>query len=88
MTRTPTPEGTPTQIYIRFGNETDEGIECLIGTDGEDRAPRNTRMAMVAILQGIAVTMAVLQNMNGAMSANKLANAILADAILKEGGAE
>lgn len=36
---------------------------------------------MVAILQGIAVTMAVLQNMDGAMAANKLA-----DAILKMGG--
>lgn len=77
MTSTPTPEGTPTQIFIRFGKETEGGIECSIGTDGEDRAPRNTRMAMVAILQGIAVTMAVLQNMDGAMAANKLADAIL-----------
>lgn len=77
MTSTPTPEGTPTQIYIRFGEETDKDIECLIGTDGEDTAPYKTRMTMVAILQGIAVTMAVLQNMDGAMAANKLADAIL-----------
>lgn len=84
MTHSPTPEGTPTQIFIRFGKETDEGIECSIGTDGEDNAPRNTRMAMVAILQGIAVTMAVLGDMRAATSANNLA-----DAVLKmEGGAE
>ncbi len=81
MKQTPTPEGTPTQIYIRFGEEKNGTIECHIGTDGEDRAPINTRMTMVAILQGIAVTLAVLQNMDGAMSANKLA-----DAILKMGG--
>ena len=83
MTRTPTPEGTPTQIFIRFGKETDGGIECSIGTDGEDTAPYKTRMTMVAILQGIAVTMAVLGDMRAATSANKLA-----DAILKGGGAE
>ena len=84
MTSTPTPEGTPTQIFIRFGKETDGGIECSIGTDGEDNAPRNTRMAMVAILQGIAVTMAVLGEMRAATSANNLANAVLK----AEGGAE
>ena len=81
MTSTPTPEGLPTQIFIRFGKETEGGIECAIGTDGEDRAPINTRMAMVAILQGIAVTMAVLGDMRAATSANKLA-----DAVLKMGG--
>lgn len=81
MKSKPTPEGIPTQIFIRFGKETGEGIECHIGTDGEDRAPIHTRMTMVAILQGIAVTLAVLQNMDGAMSANKLA-----DTILKMGG--
>ena len=84
MTSTPTPEGTPTQIFIRSGKETDGGIECSIGTDGEDNAPRNTRMAMVAILQGIAVTMAVLGEMRAATSANNLANAVLK----AEGGAE
>ena len=84
MISKPTPEGIPTQVYIRFGKETDGGIECAIGTDGEDNAPRNTRMAMVAILQGIAVTMAVLGNMRSATTANNLA-----DAVLKmEGGAE
>lgn len=83
MTGTPTPEGTPTQIYIRFGAETEEGIECSIGTDGEDNAPRNTRMAMVAILQGIAVTMAVLGAMHAATSANNLADAVLK---MEEGG--
>lgn len=83
MISTPTPEGIPTQVYIRFGKETDGGIECAIGTDGEDNAPRNTRMAMVAILQGIAVTMAVLGDMRAATSANDIA-----DAVLKKGGAE
>ena len=83
MTSTPTPEGTPTQIFIRFGKETEGGIECSIGTDGEDTAPYKTRMAMVAILQGIALTMAVLGDMRAATSANNIA-----DAVLKmEGGA-
>ena len=77
MKSTPTPEGTPTQIFIRFGKETDGGIDCAIGTDGEDNAPHNTRMAMVAILQGIAVTMAVLGDMRAATSANNIADAVL-----------
>ena len=81
MDNYPTPDGTPTQIYIRFGEEKDGAIECHIGTDGEDKAPHNTRMTMVAILQGIAVTLAVLQNMDGAEAANQIASAIL-----KQGG--
>ncbi len=81
MDNFPTPEGTPTQIYIRFGEEKDGAIECHIGTDGEDKAPHNTRMTMVAILQGIALTLGLLHNMSAAVSTNRLASAIL-----KQGG--
>jgi len=77
MQNEPTPAGTPTQIYIRFEEETADGIHCLIGCDGEDRAPYNTRMTMAAILQGIALTMALFGDPRAGESANRIADAIL-----------
>lgn len=77
MTSRPTPPDVPIQIYIRFDGESAEGLHCSIGTDGEDRAPPRTRAAMVAILQGIALTFAASGDIDSGEKAMTLADAVL-----------
>ena len=57
---TPTPPGTPTQIYVRFGACEDGFIAAQIGCDGEENAPAEVRATMGAIANSIAILFSVL----------------------------
>ena len=56
---TPTPPGTPTQVYVRFVGERHEVVECQIGCDGEESAPPNTRKLMALVAHAIAASFLV-----------------------------
>lgn len=75
---TPTPPGTPTQVYVRFVGERTEGIECQIGCDGEENAPPKTRKAMALVAQSIAAAFLVAGDAGAADRAERLAEYIIA----------
>ena len=78
MTHTPTPEGTPTQIFIRFGDLTPDGkhIECEIGCDGEDKASPVVRQTMSVVARGIVASLLALSNMDAAKAAWRIVEGI------------
>jgi hypothetical protein len=78
MTHTPTPEGTPTQIFIRFGDLTPDGkhIRCEIGCDGEDKASPVVRQAMSVVARGIVSSFLAINDMEAAYSAWRIAEGI------------
>ena len=80
---TPTPPGTPAQVFVRFVEERPEGIQSQIGCDGEENAPPLTRKAMSLVAQAIAAALLVAGDAGAAERAQKLA-----DYIEKKGGAE
>ena len=57
---TPTPPGTPTQIYVRFGACEDGLISAQIGCDGEENSLPEVRATMAAIANSLAILFAVL----------------------------
>lgn len=73
---TPTPPGTPTQVFVRFVGERPEGVEVQIGCDGEDVAPQNTRRAMALVAHAIAASFLVAGDAGAAERAERLATHI------------
>lgn len=75
---TPTPPGTPTQVFVRFVGERPEGIECQIGCDGEENAPPKTRKAMALVAHAIAAAFLVAGDAGAAERAEQIAEYIAA----------
>jgi len=75
---TPTPLGTPTQVYVRFVGERPEGVECQIGCDGEEIAPPKTRKVMALVAHAIAAAFLVTGDAGAAERAERLAEYIAA----------
>ena len=73
---TPTPPGTPTQVYVRFVGERPEGIACQIGCDGEENAAPKTRALMALVARGIAGALLVAGDAGAAEHAERLAEYI------------
>ena len=73
---TPTPPGTPTQVYVRFVGECPEGVKCEIGCDGEENAPPKTRKAMALVAHAIAAAFLVAGDAGAADRAERLAEHI------------
>lgn len=73
-TITPTPEGTPTQIYFRFGEQDAEGnIHMTIGMDGEERAPVAALSAMGIVAASSAISLRIAGQKQAAEAASALA---------------
>ena len=75
---TPTPPGTPTQVYVRFVGERPEGVEFQIGCDGEENAQPNTRRLMAVVAHAIAAAFLVTGDAGAADRAERLAGYIAA----------
>lgn len=75
---TPTPPGTPTQVYVRFVGERPEVVECQIGCDGEENAPPKTRKAMALVARSIAAAFLVTGDVKASERAERLAEYIIA----------
>lgn len=73
---TPTPPGTPTQVFVRFVGERPEGIECQIGCDGEENAPPKTRKAMALVAHSIAAAFLVAGDVGAYERAERIAEYI------------
>jgi len=74
---TPTPPGTPTQVYVRFVGERSEVVECQIGCDGEENAPPKTRKVMALVAHAIAAAFLVGGDAGAAERAERLAEYIM-----------
>lgn len=74
---TPTPPGTPTQIFVRFVGERPEGVECQIGCDGEENASPKTRMTMALVAHAIAAAFLVGGDTGAAERAERLAKYVM-----------
>lgn len=81
---TPTPPGTPTQVYVRFVGERPEGVECQIGCDGEENAPPKTRKVMALVAHAIAAAFLVTGDAGASEHAERLAEYIIAGTEGKE----
>lgn len=75
--QTPTPPGTPTQVFVRFVGERPEGIECQIGCDGEENAPPKTRKVMALVAHAIAAAFLVAGDAGAAERAERLAEYVM-----------
>lgn len=73
---TPTPPGTPTQVYVRFVGERPEGVECQIGCDGEENASPKTQKVMALVAHAIAASFLVAGDAGAADRAERLAEYI------------
>ena len=73
---TPTPPGTPTQVFVRFVRERPEGIEVQIGCDGEEAVPENTRKMMALVARSFSAAFLLVGDMGAVERAERLAEYI------------
>ena len=88
MIHTPTPPDVPTRIYVQFPDAPDaQGrIVAYIGCDGEERASKEVRCMMSAIVTAIALAVQLLPDgTEAADNAMRIAQALFDPE--KEGGA-
>lgn len=74
---TPTPPGTPTQVFVRFVGERPEVIECQIGCDGEENAPPKTRKVMALVAHAIGAAFFAAGDAGAAERAQRLAEYVM-----------
>ena len=75
---TPTPPGTPTQVFVRFIGEEQGGVRVEIGCDGEESATPKIRMVMSLVARAIAASFLVGGDVGAAERAERLAEYIAA----------
>lgn len=71
---TPTPPGTPTQVYVRFHGVENGQISAEIGCDGEENTTPEIRRVMSAIAMMISTFFASFGQTDAAESSVRLAS--------------
>ena len=89
----PSPEGTPTQIYVRFNGETGDGksVNAAIGCDGEERASVQELTMMTSLAYGIGLLFGAIPdgtedgsiNKNAADAAKRVADYLMGILIMR-----
>ena len=71
---TPTPPGTPTQVYVRFRGIDNGQINAEIGCDGEENTTPEIRRVMSGIAMTISAFFATFRQADAAESSATLAS--------------
>lgn len=80
---TPTPPGTPTQVYVRFRGVENGQINAEIGCDGEEDTTPEIRHVMAATAMTISAFFATFGQEDAAESSARLASYLATNEVSK-----